>query len=87
MSEPNTSPRISVCVLQMRRILSGHIALRWSAGVWINRFLFSLRSNNTPTEWGIFYGLLAGRETRGKIDTPLKFNAHETRIVQTLVIL
>ena len=26
------------------------IALRWSAGGWIYRFLFSLRSNSTPLE-------------------------------------
>ena len=28
------------------------IALRWSAGGWIYRFLFSLRSNSTPLECG-----------------------------------
>ena len=34
--------------------LASTIALRWSAGGWVYRFLFSLRSNSTPLECGIF---------------------------------
>lgn len=36
---------------------------------------------------GNFLRGACGPETRGKIDTPLKRNAHETRIVQTLPLV